>query len=185
MTLYALLVLSIISKVLAQDNESYLPINTPASEWEVTDWFNSPPLRLEDLKGKVVLVRWWTGPNCPFCLKSADSLNEFYDKYSDQGLVVIGFYHHKSYLPLNKENVKKYSDNMGFQFPVAIDHDWKTLSTWWLDGYNRAWTSISFLIDKNGTIRYIHPGGQFVKGDSSYKVITNTIEGLLKEEVIR
>ena len=180
----ALLVISLFSKVLAQDETAHPPINTMADPWEVSDWFNSPPLELENLRGNVVLVRWWTGPSCPFCLKSAESLNELYDNYSDRGLVVIGLYHHKSYEPLDKKNIKQYSDNMGFQFPVAIDHDWKTLNRWWLHGQNHGWTSVSFLIDKEGIIRYVHPGGQYVKGDSSYQEIKNTIEVLLSEEVV-
>ena len=53
-------------------------IGHKASRWEVRDWINSKPLTLEELRGKVVLVRWWTAPGCPFCEASAPALNEFF-----------------------------------------------------------------------------------------------------------
>lgn len=156
-------------------------IGTHAQEWEVQDWFNSSPLRLQDLKSKVVLVRFWTAPGCPFCAASAPALNEFYEKYHGQGLEVIGFYHHKSSGPLDPKEVQRHIERFGFKFPVAIDYEWKTLKKWWLEGRPRAWTSISFLIDKKGVIRHIHTGGQYVKGDRDYAELQAKIEELLRE----
>lgn len=157
-------------------------IGTKAKEWEVADWSHSKPLRLEDLKGKVVLVRFWTAPACPFCAASAPALNEFYEKYHDQGLEVIGFYHHKSSGPLDPREVQRHIERFGFKFPVAIDYDWKTLRRWWFDGRERAWTSVSFLIDKKGVTRHIHPGGEYIKGDADYASLQAAIEGVLAEK---
>jgi peroxiredoxin len=156
-------------------------IGTLASEWEVKDWFHTKPIRLQDLRGKVVLVRFWTAPGCSFCAASAPTLKEFYEKYHNQGLEVIGFYHHKSTSPLHPEEVQKYAQNFGFEFPVAIDYDWKTLRRWWFEKTEGAWTSVSFLIDKKGKIRHIHPGGQYVKGDPDYVALRAKVEELLKE----
>src|SRR5437762_15628 len=64
-------------------------IGTKPPEWQVTHWLSSAPLRLKELRGKVVLVRWWTAPDCPYCKASAPALNEFYDKYHAAGLEVI------------------------------------------------------------------------------------------------
>jgi len=154
-------------------------IGSKAPEWEVSDWFNSEPLRLEDLRGKVVLVRFWTGPHCPYCRASAPALNDFYKRYHDEGLEVVGLYHHKSPLPLDKKDVHRLVQGMQFDFPFAIDHGWKTLKSWWLDGHDREWTSVSFLIDKKGIIRHIHPGGQYLKGDADYNLLESKIEELL------
>src|SRR5437763_634841 len=114
----------------AQANDSL--IGTKAPEWDVTDWINSKPIALKDLAGKVVLVRWWTAPGCPFCKATAPALNEFYARYKDKGLVVVGFYHHKSTSPLDVARVKRSAAKFGFRFPVAIDPDWQTLHRWWL-----------------------------------------------------
>ena len=157
-------------------------IGTRPPEWVVTNWFNGAPVKLRDLRGKVVLVRWWTAPECPYCRATAPALNEFYKKYHAQGLEVIGFYHHKSDEPLKVDTVRKYADQFGFKFPVAIDTDWKTLHQWWLDGERRDFTSVSFLMDRQGVIRHIHPGGEYVKGDEAYAEMKGAIEKLLGEK---
>ncbi len=69
-------------------------IGTKALGWEGAEWLNPEPLRLEDLRGKVVLVRWWTD-SCPYCSRSAPALNEFHARYARRGLIVIGMYHPK------------------------------------------------------------------------------------------
>ena len=170
------------SMILFADDESQI-VGTKAQEWIVSDWIHSEPLSLRSLSGKVVLVRWWTDPYCPYCTASAPALNEWYEAYLDKGLIVIGLYHHKSSIPLEIEKVKEFSASLGFTFPIAIDRDWITLMKWWLDkNRNARWTSVSFLIDRNGTIRYIHPGGQYVKGDDDYAMLKSRIEELLTEK---
>ncbi len=171
-------------KEIMQQTDSDLPLNKKAEEWEVEDWLNSKPLKLGDLKGKVILVRWWTGPHCPFCNSSAPALNEFHDQYAKKGLQVIGFYHHKSRKPLDKKAVASMAERMGFRFPVAIDYEWKTLQEWWLKDHKRSWTSVSFLIDRKGMIRFIHPGGSYIKGDADYNRLRSQIELLLEEKLV-
>lgn len=56
-------------------------LGTKAKAWTVSHWFNTEAMDLEDLQGNVVLVRWWTGPHCPFCRASAAALNEWYQTY--------------------------------------------------------------------------------------------------------
>jgi peroxiredoxin len=151
------------------------------AEWKLEDWLNSKPLKLEDLRGKVVLVRWWTAPDCPYCAATAPALNEFSKVYGDRGLQVIGIYHHKSSEPLKQADVRLYAAKFDFRFPVAIDPDWRTLKQWWLEAGGANWTSVSFLLDREGRIRHIHPGGQYVKGDPEYDAMKRKIEELLAE----
>ncbi|MDB6108381.1 MAG: hypothetical protein JWR69_131 [Pedosphaera sp.] len=156
-------------------------LGTKPSEWQVQNWLNSPALKLAELRGKVVLVRWWTAPECPYCRATAPALNEFYNRYHRRGLEVVGFYHHKGKELLKVPMVKEYADGFGFNFPVAIDTDWKTLHHWWLDRGSHDFTSVSFLIDRHGVIRHIHPGGEYVKGDKDYAMMKERIEELLAE----
>jgi peroxiredoxin len=169
-------------------------IGTKAPQWDVTEWINSTPLALQQLRGKVVLVRWWTGPECPYCAASAPRLNVLHDTYHAKGLVVIGFYHHKSPTPLTRRHVAQLVKRYRFRFPVAIDPEWQTLKRWWLDpstraqgripseaegldGHDRAWTSASFLIDQQGVIQYVHPGGSYSGADA--KAMEAMIQQLL------
>src|SRR5215471_7939225 len=135
-------------------------IGAKAPQWEVGTWINSRPLTLKELRGKVVLIRWWTGPGCPYCIASAPILRDLDKRYRKKGLVVIGFYHPKSARPVNGSEVEHLAKNLGMDFPVAVDAEWKTLNRYLLDEFPDApFTSVSFLIDREGIIRYIHPGG--------------------------
>ncbi|PYV91810.1 MAG: alkyl hydroperoxide reductase [Acidobacteria bacterium] len=138
-------------------------LSSQAPEWSNQEWINSKPLRLCELKGKVVLLRFFMESTCPMCSATAPSLNYFYSNYRGKGLVVVGMYTPKPH-PANHpaSQVRKYVGDYKFEFPVALDNDWKTLRTFWLDRVtNPAFTSASFLIDKKGIIRFIHPGGEY------------------------
>jgi hypothetical protein len=78
--------------------------------------------------------------------------------------------------------VKRYVADYQFRFPVAIDDDWQTLNEYWLDRVPDAdYTSVSFLIDKKGIVRYIHPGGAYSKEDAA--ILDKKIEALIHESV--
>ncbi len=146
-------------------------IGQPAPGWKLDHWFNSEPLALEDLRGKVVLVRWFMAPSCPFCSATAPALNRFDEEYRGRGLVVIGVYHHKDPEALDVETVRGYVEHYRFRFPVAVDPDWQTLKRWWLDGHERSWTSVSFLIDRRGVIRHVHLGGKLAPDTDDFRVM--------------
>jgi peroxiredoxin len=166
---------------IASEREGAELIGTAAPEWEVTHWINSEPVRLEDLRGKVVLVRWWTAPQCHYCQATAPALNAFHERFQSEGLNVIGFYHHKASAPLRVSDVRQHARQFEFKFPVAIDPDWKTLRQWWLGSGGKRWTSVTFLLDREGAIRHIHPGGQYVQGDDDYRALEGMILKLLAE----
>ncbi len=154
-------------------------LDEPARPWTVSQWFNSPPLSLEALRGKVVLVRWFTDPSCPFCTASAPTLRALHDRYGDKGLAVIGMYHHKEDAPLDPEQVGGWVKQYGYTFPIAIDKDWTTLERWWTGGHQRSYTSVSFLIDKAGVVRRVHLGGKLAEG-AELTAMTADIDRLLK-----
>ena len=146
-------------------------IGTKPPEWTVREWLNSEPLTLAGLRGKVVLVRWWTGPACPYCAGTAPVLNALWKEHRERGLVVVGMYHHKERTPLTREHVAAQAQRLGFEFPVGVDDDWKTLRRWWLDGREHAWTSVTFVLDREGAIRHVHPGGEIAEGSDDAKAL--------------
>jgi peroxiredoxin len=157
-------------------------VGKPAPAWDLATWFNGPPRRVEDLRGQVVLVRWFMSAECPYCSATAPSLIELHDGYADRGLTVVGMYHHKSDGPLVVDDVRSLvTDHYRFRFPVAIDDDWKTLKRWWLDAHPKSWTSMSFLVDRGGTVRYVHLGGEYAPDSADYRQMKAWIEELLAE----
>jgi len=158
-------------------------VGKAAPEWVASDWMNSPPLSLNALRGKVVLVRWFTSKDCPHCNVTAPALNQLDGEFRGKGLVVVGMYHHKDDAhPLDMAKVRAgVAGDYKFKFPVAVDRDWRTLHQWWLDGRKRDFTSVSFLIDKEGIIRRVHPGGAMALGSADYREMRASIERLLAQ----
>ena len=123
-------------------------------------WLSGEALTLEDLRGKVVLVRFWTD-TCPFCQASAPGLAKLHERYGPEGLVVIGLFHPKPRGSVREmEAVRTRARELGMTFPIASDTRWDTLERWWLSSGkgDRAATSASLLLDAEGIIRWVHPG---------------------------
>ena len=154
-------------------------VGTTPPEWNVERWMNSPPLTLAGLRGKVVLVRWWTA-GCPYCSASAPALRELHRDLSPRGVVVIGMYHHKDSGPYDPRVTEKTAKEYGFTFPIAFDPDWRTFHTWMRDA-DPGWTSVTFLLDRKGVVRWFHPGGTYKPGDPAYAELRRTVTTLLQE----
>lgn len=164
-------------------------LGQPAPEWGRHTWVQGGPLSLAELRGKVVLVRFFMSADCPYCRGTAPSLNELHRQFEPAGLVVVGMFTPKPRpSPTSVEQVRGYVESYGFQFPVAVDDDWSALRAMWLDRVPKArFTSSSLLIDKRGIVRHVHPGGIFAKDGSDpqarrdYEALRAAIEGLLAE----
>jgi peroxiredoxin len=145
-------------------------IGVKAPVFKFDGWINSKPLSLEDLKGQVVLVRWFTD-TCPYCASSTPALRQLYEDYKDEGFNLIGVFHPKAGRddPLNIERVEEVVEARAYEFPVAIDWDWRnnTLKDWWLTGPDRPATSVTFILDKSGVIQFIHPGMEYHEDNGS------------------
>ncbi len=115
-------------------------------------WINSAPLTLNDLQGKVVVVEFWTFA-CYNCKNTLPYVKAWYEKYRDQGLVVIGVHTPELSYERDVSNVKQAVSDYGIKYTVAIDGDfgnWNRFHVW-------AWPTW-FIIDKEGYIRYNHVG---------------------------
>jgi thiol-disulfide isomerase/thioredoxin len=135
-------------------------IGRPAPAWSFTRWVRGPDRALEDFRGKVVLVRWWTD-GCRFCRSTLPVLEALQRRHPDD-LVVVGVYHPKPPRDVSNRRILGFERTLGFSGPVALDRDWKTLERWWLDADpRRNWTSVSFLVDKDGLLRWVHGGGEY------------------------
>jgi peroxiredoxin len=151
-------------------------VGKPAPAWDV-DWMGAAAIAPADLRGDVVLVRWFT-EGCPYCAATAPTLVTLNEELRARGLRSIGLYHHKSDEPLEVAKVQALAARFGFTVPIAIDHDWKVLRDWWLDDHE-GWTSVSFLIDRKGVVRFVHTGGQYEPGSTDAAQMRAWIEQLL------
>jgi peroxiredoxin len=138
-------------------------VGTPCPEWDPDRWLQGGPLRLADLRGKVVLVRFFTSLACPYCKATAPALTSLESEFGDRGLVVVGFYTPKPEpRSVPDDEVRRAVADYGFRFPVAVDESWRTLRRLWLDRVPEAtFTSSSLLIDRQGVVRHVQRGGAY------------------------
>ncbi|CAG9171109.1 Protein DipZ [Cupriavidus laharis] len=125
------------------------------------EWINSPPLSAEALRGKVVLVDFWTY-SCINCLRTLPYVKAWADKYRDQGLVVIGVHAPEFAFERNIDNVRKAAHDLGVNYPIAIDNNYAI----WRAFGNHYWPA-HYFIDAQGRIRFHHFGeGEYEKSEA-------------------
>lgn len=138
----------------------------PAPNFQnISAWINSQPLNISQLKGKVVLVDFWTY-SCINCIRSIPHLNAWESEYGNNGLVIIGVHTPEFPFEHNYSNVENAVQRFGIKYAVALDNNY---STW--DAYHNEYWPADYLIDKNGDIRYI------ALGEGDY----NTTERVIRE----
>lgn len=151
-------------------NEHYIPLQNYGKAPElvgISKWLNSEPLTLESLRGKVVMVDFWTY-SCINCVRTLPHINAWHEKYKDQGLVIIGVHTPEFAFEKDTRNVQKALDQFNITYPVAQDNDY---ATW--GAYNNRYWPAKYLVDKEGNIVYTH------FGEGSYQETENVIRQLL------
>lgn len=133
------------------------------------DWLNSPPLTIEGLKGKVVVIDFWTY-SCINCLRSIPYVKAWAEKYKDHGLVVIGVHTPEFAFERNINNVRAAVSDLKIEYPVAIDNEYKI----WRSFDNKYWPA-HYFIDAKGRVRFHH------FGEGEYDQSEQVIQRLLKE----
>ncbi|BET11245.1 cytochrome c biogenesis protein DipZ [Pandoraea sputorum] len=132
-------------------------------------WLNSPPLTAQALRGKVVLVDFWTY-SCINCLRTLPYVKAWAQKYRDQGLVVIGVHAPEFAFERDINNVKKAVNDLGVDYPVAIDNNY---AIW--RGFNNQYWPAHYFVDAQGRVRYHH------FGEGNYAESERVIQQLLRE----
>lgn len=147
--------------------KSYLPdLGVAPNLKGLSHWFNSPALSIPELKGKVVLVDFWTY-TCINCLRTLPFVSGWYEKYKDQGLVVIGIHTPEFEFEKNTQNVQNALTAYHLTYPVAQDNSY---STW--NSFNNSYWPAKYLIDKDGHLRYQHFGeGQYDETEMAIKTL--------------
>jgi thiol-disulfide isomerase/thioredoxin len=139
---------------------------------QIAGYINTPsntPITLASLKGKVVLVDFWTY-SCINCIRTLPHLNDWYQRYADKGFVIVGVHSPEFEFEKNYDNVKAAVQKFGIKYPVILDSDH---GTW--NAYGNQYWPRDYLVDSQGYIRHDHIG----EGD--YNTTESAIQSLLAE----
>jgi glutathione peroxidase-family protein len=144
-------------------------LGRPAPAWSFTRWVSGPKSGgLGQFRGQVVLLRFWT-EKCRYCRHTLPALEELRQRYEKQGLVVVGAFHPKPPREVGDAHIVATADSLGYHGRLAFDRDWQTLERYWLEGHpERNWTSVSFLIDRDGNVIWVHGGGEYHPSTDPY-----------------
>lgn len=136
-------------------------------------WFNSEPIPLAALRGYTILIDFWDYA-CQKCLQTLPYLQEWYRRYADKGLVIIGV--HAPRFPFESDpiNVRTAIEKLDIRYPVVVDNSFII----WTAFQSMEWPT-KFLIDKNGFVRYVQPG------TGSYQEMEHAIQSMLSESGFR
>jgi len=135
----------------------------------IQSWINSKPLKISALKGKVVLVDFWTY-SCINCLRTIPYLNQWHHQYGQNGLVIIGVHSPEFNFEKSNEGVMQSVKELEIQYPVALDNNRKTWKA-----YSNSYWPHKYLIDSGGNIRFEQIG------EGGYKETEEMIRNLLTE----
>lgn len=155
-----------------------------APRWNLRTWVNSPaPQETNKLRGKVVLLRFLN--DSPM---GVAGVREIMKTFQPQGLVVVGIYG-PSPTPtsVDPELVADLARALGFNFPIGVDSTWQTINRYWMNQADVDALSATFLIDRNGLVRYVQPDGRYEKNSKDrktrrqYEEMEKVISALLAE----
>ena len=135
----------------------------------ITNWLNSSPLTLSELRGKVVMVDFWTH-GCINCVRTLPHVTKLYEKYKSRGLVVIGVHTPEFAFEKSTANVAAAIKLHNITYPVAQDNNFAT----WRAYSNRYWPA-QYIVDKSGKVVFQH------FGEEQYELIDQTVARLLNE----
>ena len=150
-------------------------------------WLDGGTRTSGSLAGRVVVLRSFTH-GCPFCASTLPTLQRLHERYGDR-VTVLGVYHPKPKGPAASKDVAEFVKSLGLTFPVAVDEDWSLVRAFWQDLNDAPWTSITWVLDGTGTIRFVHPGGEYhdegggadhERCRSDYRELVASLESILR-----
>ncbi len=142
----------------------------------ITKWINSDPITLESLRGKVVVVHFWTF-GCGNCINNYPHYRKWQEKFAGEDFVMIGVHTPETEAELDTIMVESKAKEAGLKFPIAIDNQAQTWNAW-----GNAWWPAVYLFDKDGFLRNWWYGELNYQGAEGEKLMTARIEELLKAD---
>jgi thiol-disulfide isomerase/thioredoxin len=148
----------------------------PAPEFRgVTEWINSQPLSIAKLRGKVVVVHFWTN-GCYNCVNNYPHYRAWQERYADKDVVIVGIHTPETPGERDLERIKAQASKHGLKFPIAVDNDLSNWNAW----ENRCWPTV-YVVDRRGVARYGWEGELSYKGAAGEEMVRKVIDALLLE----
>jgi len=154
----------------AASSDALFPVAQRVAAPEFTGidkWINSKPLTISGLRGKVVLIDFWTF-SCINCVRTLPHLSALYSRYSSQGFVIVGVHSPEFDFEKNLTNVANAVKRLNVTWPVAVDSEMATWNAWG----NNVWPA-EYLLDQQGRVAYVNPG------EGNYDVTAGAVQALL------
>jgi len=149
------------TKPRAKESQSLEDFGEAPEFQQIDGWLNSKPLTLAQLRGKVVVIDFWTF-SCVNCLRTLPYVKRWYDTYRDKGLVIVGVHSPEFAFEHDAGNVRDAVAELGVDWPIALDNEFGTWSAWG----NQYWPA-KYFIDRRGHVRAAHFGeGEYEKSES-------------------
>jgi peroxiredoxin len=165
-----------------EDAHAQALLGQPAPPLPALTWVDGKPRSLASLAGQVVVIRNFT-TGCPFCEGSLPALEQIHQDWKGRDVVVLGVFHPKPPRPAKPAEAAAAGRTLGVTFPVAVDPDWSLVNAWWLHRTPGTWTSITWVLDRRGRIRFVHPGGEFHRGGGPEHARCNRDEAELRKTI--
>ena len=153
------------------------PDETPqAPEFrDVTQWLNSEPLLMSRLRGKVVVVHFWTN-GCHNCMNNYPHYRAWQERYAGKDVVLVGIHTPETPGERDVDRIKAQAAKHGLKFAIAVDNDLANWNAW----DNRYWPTV-YVVDRRGRVRYGWEGELSYKGARGEETIRKVIDALLRE----
>ncbi len=142
------------------DEDARSVVGWSPAELPDIDWLDGRGRTLESLAGRVLVIRSFTD-TCPFCAASMPALERLHREHAERGLAVLGVYHPKPPRTVAPAEVASFARALGVTFPIGIDLEWRLAESWWLGRTPSSWTSVTWILDRKGVVRHVHPGGEY------------------------
>ncbi len=148
----------------------------PAPEFQdVTRWINSEPLTMAKLRGKVVLIHFWTN-GCSNCMNNYPHYRSWQKRYADKDVVIVGIHTPETEGEREIERIKEQAAKHGLKFPIAVDNDGANWRAW----DNRYWPTV-YVVDRHGIVRYGWEGELNYQGAAGEETVRKVVDKLLLE----
>jgi len=166
---YATGLTKVIRRAFGSSTEYKVSESATAPELATGEWINSEPLKLNELRGRAVLIEFWTF-GCINCRNTLPFVKSWADRYREKGLIVIGVHSPEFDEERNVEHLRREVASLGIRYPVVTDNDYQTWKAYKVE----AWPTM-FLLDKQGQIRWTRVG------EGNYDEAERLIQKLLAE----